>query len=161
LDKNVLIVHYNPRDLEQRAAWAAELGLVPTTAHNCDEALNAVADTDFRLALIEPLLPGMSGFSLAEKIAASSPRTTVLVASALYKRMQFVAHPGSTNIRVVHLDKPLDETSFKALMGREHITEVDNKQKIEHSKRQNSGTSHPFDLKELLELDPELDKLLN
>ncbi len=161
MGKNVLIVHYNPRDLKQRATWAAELGLDPTTAHNCDEALNAVADTYFCLALIDPLLPGTSGFSLAEKIASSSPRTTVLVASALYKRMQFAGHPGSANIRMVHLDKPLDETSFKALMGKEHITDVDNKQKIEGSTEQNAGTSHPFDLKELLELDPELDKLLN
>ncbi len=161
MDKNVLIVHYNPRDLEQRSAWAAELGLTARTAHNCDEALSAISETEFRIALIDPLLPGISGFSLAEKIAASSPRTTVLLASALYKRMQFVAHPGASNIRMVHLDKPLDENSFKALMAREHVADENTGQKAEHAKGQKPESSQPFDLRDLLELDPELDQLLN
>ncbi len=161
VEKNLLIVHYNPRDLEQRASWAAELGFAATTVHNCDEALNAVANTDFLLALIDPLLPGMSGFSLAEKIAASSPGTTVLLASALYKRMQFVAHSGAANIRMVHLDKPLDETSFKTLITRQEAP-VENKEKtIRPPEKQKPEASNRIDLGELLKLDPELNKLWN
>jgi len=126
VSKNILIVHYNPRDLEQRAAWAAELGLHALTAKNCDEALETIGKNEFLLAFIDPLLPGMSGFSLAEKIAASAPKTTVLLASALYKRMQFVARPGANNIRMVHLDKPLDEKSFKTLVAATDITGMNN-----------------------------------
>lgn len=161
MSKNVLIVHYNPRDLEQRSAWAEEMGLTATVAHNCDEALNAIACTEFLLALIDPLLPGMSGFSLAEKIASSAPRTIVLLASALYKRMQFVAHPGAANIRMVHLDKPLDETSFKTLMAREHVTDPDDEQKTGHPEEPKSEDPPVFNVKKMLELDPELDKLIN
>jgi len=157
----LLIVHYNPRDLEQRAGWAEELGFAPTTVHNCDEALNAVASKDFVLALIDPLLPGMSGFSLAEKIAASSPRTKVLLVSALYKRMQFVAHSGSPNIRMVHLDKPLDENSFKTLISRAHVADADDERSTEHLEKPDSSPSRSMDMRELLELDPELGKLLN
>ena len=160
MDKNILIVHYNPRDLEQRASWAAELGLAATTARCCDEALEAVANADFRLALIDPLLPGISGFSLAEKIAAQAPKTTVLLASALYKRMQFVAHPGASNIRMVHLGKPLDENSFKALMAKEHIDE-ENKRATQQAKKAEAAPSQSFNLRELLELDPELDNLIH
>lgn len=161
VEKTLLIVHYNPRDLEQRACWATELGFAATTVHNCDEALNAVANTDFLLALIDPLLPGMSGFSLAEKIAASAPGTTVLLASALYKRMQFVAHSSAANIRMVHLDKPLDETSFKTLISRAHVADADGEQNTEHLEKPDPSASRSMDLRELLELDPELDKLLN
>ena len=161
MEKTLLIVHYNPRDLEQRACWATELGFAATTVHSCDEALNAVASTDFLLALIDPLLPGMSGFSLAEKIASSSPRTTILLASALYKRMQFVAHSGSPNIRMVHLDKPLDETSFKTLISRAHAAGADDEQNAEHLEKPDPSASRSMNLRKLLELDPELDKLLN
>jgi len=161
VEKKLLIVHYNPRDLEQRATWAAELGFDATTVHNCDEALNAVANTNFLLALIDPLLPGMSGFSLAEKIASSSPRTTILLASALYKRMQFAAHSGLPNIRMVHLDKPLDKNSFKTLISRAHVADADDEQNAEHLEKPDSSASRSIDLRELLELDPELGKLLN
>lgn len=161
VEKTLLIVHYNPRDLEQRACWATELGFAATTVHNCDEALHAVASKNYTLALIDPLLPGMSGFSLAEKIAASAPGTTVLLASALYKRMQFVAHSGLPNIRMVHLDKPLDETSFKTLISRVHAADADGEQNAEHPEKPEPSESRSMDLRELLELDPELDKLLN
>ncbi len=121
MGNNILIVHYNPDDLEQRAKWATELGFTATTAKNSDEALNVIEKNTFRFALVDPLLPGISGFSLAEKIASSAPETTVFLASALYKRMQFVAHPGRHNIRMIHLNAPMNKNNFNALLS-EYIT---------------------------------------
>ncbi len=158
--KNILIVHYNPRELKQRADWAAELGLNASTAKNCDEALETISKNEFQLVLIDPLLPGMSGFSLAEKIAASAPKTTVLLASALYKRMQFVTHPGKGNIRMVHLDKPLDEITFKTLITKGYITDI-NKKKIKTQKKPDSPGPRTFDPRKLLDLESELDNLLH
>ncbi len=57
---------------------------------------------------------------------------------------------------------PSTKTSFKTLITREHTADADDEQKVEHSDEPKSpAASHQIDLRELLELDPELDKLLN
>jgi len=68
------------RNLLARVAQRA--GFVVETAKDGQEALEMIQQNSYSIAIIDLMMPRMSGYELLERISAMNPRPTVIVATA-------------------------------------------------------------------------------
>ncbi len=84
LVKRVLIVD-DDTNLGKTLAIGLELeGFVVTVALNAEAALAVIADTDFDVAIVDLMLPGVNGIELARQLRRRRPETRVLLSSAYH-----------------------------------------------------------------------------
>jgi CheY-like chemotaxis protein len=60
-------------------SWECDVLAVSTA----EDALDALGDAEFALAVVDLLLPGMDGWELVRRIRVTAPRTAVAVTSVL------------------------------------------------------------------------------
>jgi putative nucleotidyltransferase with HDIG domain len=79
---SVLIVDDEPAVRDLMARWATSLGLIPRTAADADQALEAVRKEPCDLAVIDIMMPGHSGLWLANQLRRAHPHVAVVIATA-------------------------------------------------------------------------------
>lgn len=160
MKNTILIVHYNPRDCSKMVQWAESMDLEGQMAHNREDALQKVEESaTLALILIDPLLPGASGFAVAEELAARRPDTPIIIASCLYRKLQMERAGSADNIHMVHLDHPLDEPTFQSLVG-PAARRLFKKKAVpvpeEPARSKQSDNADSISLRDILGRDPEL-----
>ena len=160
MKNTILIVHYNPRDCSRMADWAEGMGLEGVTARNCEEAIQKLdAVTHVSVILIDPLLPGTSGFAVAEELAVRRPDTPIIIASCLYRKLQMERAGSAENIHMVHLDHPMDEPTFQSLVG-PAARQLPKTPKPEPDQPKTGQKPDIISLRDLLAVDPELSEFI-
>lgn len=79
----LLIVDDETPIRELLATVAARAGFAVDTARDGVEALEMLARKDYQIAIVDLMMPRLSGYELVQKISTLQPRPTVLVATAL------------------------------------------------------------------------------
>jgi len=78
----ILVVDDEAIVLESLADWFKQDGYSVGKAHNGKEALRAIAEEDYDIALLDIKMPGMDGIELQSKLAAQKPDLTVIIMTA-------------------------------------------------------------------------------
>lgn len=99
------------RNLLARVAQRA--GFVPETAKDGQEALEMIQQNCYSIAIIDLMMPRLSGYELLEQISQMNPRPTVIVATAMANGD--VASLDDSMVRRV-LRKPFDINAVAAAL---------------------------------------------
>jgi len=78
----ILVVDDEAIVLESLAEWFKQDGYTVGMARNGKEALRAIAETDYDIALLDIKMPGMDGLELQSKIGAQKPDLTIIIMTA-------------------------------------------------------------------------------
>jgi DNA-binding response OmpR family regulator len=79
----LLIIDDEPPIRELLAQIARRAGFAVDTARDGVEALEMMAQKDYTIAIVDLMMPRLSGYELVQKISTLKPRPTVIVATAL------------------------------------------------------------------------------
>jgi len=78
----ILVVDDEAIVLESLAEWFKQDGYSVGTARNGKEALHAVADDDYDIALLDIKMPGMDGLELQSRLVEQKPDLTIIIMTA-------------------------------------------------------------------------------
>lgn len=79
--RSVLIVDDEEPIRQLLARWAESLNLHSSTAANADEAVEALSEHPFEIAVIDIMMPGKSGLWLASELGQKHPEIAVVLAT--------------------------------------------------------------------------------
>ncbi len=89
MDKNVLIVNYEPKSLSKLQKLIADAGLEVTSAKDGVEALESVEKRLPDLLIIDPMLPKLSGFEVSKKVSEQHPEIPIIIITSVYKGIKY------------------------------------------------------------------------
>jgi CheY-like chemotaxis protein/HPt (histidine-containing phosphotransfer) domain-containing protein len=81
--RRALVVDDNDTNLMLMSALLSAWGVETTTARSGDEALTAMQDGRFDVAILDMLMPGMDGLDLATKLHNGAPDVPMILASSV------------------------------------------------------------------------------
>lgn len=79
---SILIVDDEPSVRSLMVRWADSLGLQAQTAENADQAVKALQERTYDVAVIDVMMPGRNGLWLASELRREYPQTAVVLATA-------------------------------------------------------------------------------
>ncbi len=116
MGKKVLIVNYEPNRLSRLNELIVDLGYETATAKNGMEALEVVEDFVPDLAIIDPMLPKLSGFEVAQKLTADHPNLPVIMVTSVYKGNRYRTEAVSKYGVKEYLEEPFEDETLQALV---------------------------------------------
>ncbi len=110
----ILIAEHEDKSRESLQNLLKSVGFEVITAKNGKQALSAVDDSNPQVAIIDPLLSGVDGFSVSRQISQSHPGTRIIISSSSHRgdryRRDALAKYGAS----VFLEKPYAERDLIA-----------------------------------------------
>lgn len=132
MGKKVLIVNYEPNRLSRLNELIVDLGYESVTAKNGMEALDAVENFVPDLAIIDPMLPKLSGFEVAQKLTAEYPGLPIIMVTSVYKGNRYRTEAISKYGVKEYLEEPFEDETLQALVRK--YLELSEPQKIPKKK---------------------------
>ncbi len=116
MGKKVLIVNYEPKRLARLNELIVDLGYEAITAKDGIEALDAVDNNIPDLAIIDPMLPKLSGFEVAQKLTAEHPRLPIIMVTSVYKGNRYRTEAMSKYGVKEYLEEPFEDETLQTLV---------------------------------------------
>ncbi|NOZ13321.1 MAG: TonB family protein [Acidobacteria bacterium] len=116
MGKKVLIVNYEPKRLARLNELIVDLGYDAITAKDGIEALEVVEENVPDLAIIDPMLPKLSGFEVAQKLTAGHPRLPIIMVTSVYKGNRYRTEAMSKYGVKEYLEEPFEDETLQTLV---------------------------------------------
>ena len=114
MTKKVMIANYDPNVLMQQKKAFEGMDVELKTVKNGDSALAEFADFQPDMVLLDPMLPKVSGFDVAQKIRALMPDLPIVMLTSVYRglvyRTQALDKYGATE----YLEEPVSVEELRA-----------------------------------------------
>jgi len=138
LKKRVMIANYDPNVLKQQEKAFEGLDVELKTVQNGDMALTELNQFQPDMVLLDPMLPKVSGFDVAQKIRSTMPDLPIIMLTAVYRgivyRTQALSKYGATE----YLEEPISIDELRATIEK-YIglpsREIKKKKKVSSKKR--------------------------
>ncbi len=114
--KKVLIVNYEPKRLSRLNELIVDLGYESMTAKNGVEALDVVEKFVPDLAIIDPMLPKLSGFEVAQKLTSEHPGLPIIMVTSVYKGNRYRTEAISKYGVKEYLEEPFEDETLQTLV---------------------------------------------
>ncbi|NOY23012.1 MAG: TonB family protein [Acidobacteria bacterium] len=114
--KKVLIVNYEPKRLSRLNELIVDLGYESMTAKNGIEALDIVEEFVPDLAIIDPMLPKLSGFEVAQKLTSEHPGLPIIMVTSVYKGNRYRTEAISKYGVKEYLEEPFEDETLQTLV---------------------------------------------
>ncbi|RLE16272.1 MAG: hypothetical protein DRJ14_08815 [Acidobacteria bacterium] len=116
MGKKVLIVNYEPKRLARLNQLILDLGYESVTAKNGTEALDAVDNFVPDLAVIDPMLPKVSGFEVAQRLTSDHPGLPIIMVTSVYKGNRYRTEAITKYGVKEYLEEPFEDETLQALV---------------------------------------------
>ncbi|MCK5878470.1 MAG: TonB family protein [Holophagae bacterium] len=116
MGKKVLIVNYEPKRLFRLNELIVDLGYESVTAKNGMEALEAAESFVPDLAIIDPMLPKLSGFEVAQKLVSEHPDLPIIMVTSVYKGNRYRTEAISKYGVKEYLEEPFEDETLQTLV---------------------------------------------
>jgi TonB family protein len=116
MGKKVLIVNYEPNRLSRLNELIVDLGYESMTAKNGMEALEMVEDFVPDLAIIDPMLPKLSGFEVAQKLTSEHPGLPIIMVTSVYKGNRYRTEAVTKYGVKEYLEEPFEDETLQTLV---------------------------------------------
>lgn len=110
----ILIAEHEDKSRESLQNLLKSVGFEVITAKNGKQALDAVGDSSPQVAIIDPLLSGVDGFSVSRQISQSHPGTRIIISSSSHRGDRYRRDALSKYGASVFLEKPYAERDLIA-----------------------------------------------
>lgn len=118
MGKQVLIVNYEPKSLSKLNNLIVEMGHEVETARNGKEALECVSKSVPDLIIMDPMLPKLSGFEVAQRLNAEHPEIPVIMVTSVYKGNRYRTEAMTKYGVKEYLEEPFDDEVLKSHVSR-------------------------------------------
>jgi len=116
MGKKVLIVNYEPNRLSRLNELIVDLGYESMTAKNGMEALEMVEEFVPDLAIIDPMLPKLSGFEVAQKLTSEHPGLPIIMVTSVYKGNRYRTEAVTKYGVREYLEEPFEDETLQTLV---------------------------------------------
>ncbi len=118
MGKQVLIVNYEPKSLSKLNQLMVEMGHDVETARNGNEALESVEQSVPDLIIMDPMLPKLSGFEVAQRLNADHPEIPIIMVTSVYKGNRYRTEAMTKYGVKEYLEEPFDDDVLKSHVSR-------------------------------------------
>ncbi len=116
MKRKVMIANYDPNVLRQQEKAFEGLNVEIRTVQNGDAALVKIAEFQPDMLLLDPMLPKVSGFDVAQKVRGQMPDLPIIMITAVYRglvyRTQAIDKYGATE----YLEEPVSAETLRAVV---------------------------------------------
>ncbi len=114
MKKKVMIANYDPKVLRQQKKAFAGLDVEIMTVRDGDAVLSQFNEFKPDIILLDPMLPKVSGFDVAQQLRASLPELPIIMLTAVYRglvyRTQALGKYGASE----YLEEPVSAEKLRA-----------------------------------------------
>lgn len=144
MNKNILIVNYEPKSLLKLEKLITGAGLNVTSAKDGVEALESVEQKKPDLLIIDPMLPKLSGFEVSKKVSEKHPEIPIIIITSVYKGIKYRNEALTKYGAKDFFEIPFDENQLLSRV--KELLKIENKESS-----QKASTSHKKSSKKRLE----------
>lgn len=116
MGKKILIVNYEPKSLSRLSDLVEALGFEAITAKNGLEALEAVKKSVPDLAIIDPMLPKLSGFDVAQKLTANYHNLPIIMVTSVYKGNRYRTEAITKYGVKEYIEEPFEDAVIQSMI---------------------------------------------
>ena len=116
-NRKVLVVDDKQNILDTVRIWLAECGLVVDTASNGLDGLEKSVNGDYRLVIIDHLMPLMNGIQLAKNLKQKTQTESIPLLFMTTQDVKSIEESSDADYFVNVVAKPLDKTRFLAALS--------------------------------------------
>lgn len=118
MTKKVMIANYDPNVLKEQKKAFEGMDVELKTVRNGSSALEEFGNFKPDMVLLDPMLPRISGFDVAQKIRETMPNLPIIMLTAVYKglvyRTQALDKYGATE----YLEEPISVNKLRGIIGK-------------------------------------------
>ncbi len=114
MKKKVMIANYDPNVLKQQKKAFEGLDVELKTVQSGDMALTELKQFQPDMVLLDPMLPKVSGFDVAQKIRSTMPDLPIIMLTAVYRGMIYRTQALSKYGATEYLEEPVSVEELRA-----------------------------------------------